>query len=67
MLRQRRLDLAKLYSESSQLDLLVKAPEEVDSVNGQVTRQVARLIKPCPRRFAERVGDEPFSRQGSLA
>ena len=62
MTLQRRLDLARLDAEAAQLDLRIRAAEEVEHAVGAPARQVAGAVHPAARR-PERIGHEPLRRQ----
>ncbi len=62
MPEQRRLDLAGLDAEAAQLDLLVRAPDEIQHAVGAPARQIAGAVHAAAR-GAEWVGDEPFGGQ----
>ena len=63
MPRQRRLDLAGLDAEAAHLDLRIRPSEEVEHAVGPPARQVAGAVHAAARR-PERIGHEPFRRQG---
>jgi hypothetical protein len=62
VLRERRLDLARLDAEAAYLDLLVLAPQILYLAVGEVTRHVARAVETFAA-AAEGVGDELLGRR----
>lgn len=54
------LDLAQLHSIAADLDLLIRAPRELDVAVRQYAAQVTGAVEPCPRR-PERVRHELLS------
>src|SRR5262245_23485596 len=59
---QSRLDLAGLDAKAAQLDLLIRAPEEVERSVGAPARQVPAAVHTAARR-PERIRYEPLCRQ----
>src|SRR3982074_1792259 len=66
MATQNRLNLAQLDTVPSNLDLMIKAADELYVAIGQVTRHVAGPVKARARFSAERMRDKLFGCQRRL-
>src|SRR5207245_230046 len=58
MLSQHRFNLSRLNAEAADLELVIQATEKFDIAVWQVTRQIARSVKPCSGLVAKRIDYE---------
>src|SRR6516164_10529379 len=59
---ERHLDLARLNAKAPQLDLLIRAPEEIQHPIRTPAREITSAAHPAPGR-PERIGHKPLRRQ----
>src|SRR5437588_3181116 len=62
MAPQRRLNLPRLNTEATQLDLLIRPAEKVQNPVATPPRQVPGAVHPAPR-TTKRISNKPLARQ----